>query len=168
MKILERFVSTMAMPSGGDKHDTKTKSSFRIFCNLFIAFVGAGILGLPFAFKEAGLVEGCVIMLAVGFISSKAMILLINCKEKILSSDEYYQQSPSRSPETRFGSPLKKFVKMSLTSIHAMETSNHCFQVTTKKANLTLRLFTLKPHRRLCMATWVTTPLERLARCWWK
>ena len=59
-------------------------------CNK-LGFVGAGILGLPFAFKEAGLVEGCVIMLAVGFISSKAMILLINCKEKILSSPDYYQ-----------------------------------------------------------------------------
>lgn len=102
------------MSPSGEKDDTKTKSSFRIFCNLFIAFVGAGILGLPFAFKEAGLVEGCVIMLAVGFISSKAMILLINCKEKILSSDEFYNQSsksgsPSRfSPEKRSASPLKK------------------------------------------------------------
>ena len=58
---------------------------------LYFCPLGAGILGLPFAFKEAGLVEGCVIMLAVGFISSKAMILLINCKEKILSSPDYYQ-----------------------------------------------------------------------------
>jgi len=106
------------MPSGGEKHEAKTKSSFRIFCNLFIAFVGAGILGLPFAFKEAGLVEGCVIMLAVGFISSKAMILLINCKEKILSSNDYHQLSAKGSgsptrlpPEKRLASPFKSLVK---------------------------------------------------------
>ena len=34
-------------------HDsTGAKSPVKIFANIFISFVGAGVLGLPFAFKE--------------------------------------------------------------------------------------------------------------------
>ena len=29
-----------------------TSSHYKIFANIFISFIGAGILGLPFAFKE--------------------------------------------------------------------------------------------------------------------
>jgi len=110
----------MSLPSSHND-DVKTKSSFRIFCNLFIAFIGAGILGLPFAFKEAGIVEGCIIMLSVGFISSKAMILLINCKEKIVSSPEFNASprkvststdDPLSSTAVKTGSPFKKLTDL--------------------------------------------------------
>ena len=30
-----------------------TKSPVKIFANIFISFIGAGVLGLPYAFKEA-------------------------------------------------------------------------------------------------------------------
>ncbi len=34
-------------------HDSDgAKSPVKIFANIFISFVGAGVLGLPFAFKE--------------------------------------------------------------------------------------------------------------------
>ena len=33
-------------------HDEGTDSSVKIFANIFISFIGAGILGLPYAFKE--------------------------------------------------------------------------------------------------------------------
>lgn len=57
-----------------------TKSPVKIFANIFISFIGAGVLGLPYAFKEAGIIEGVVIMTAVGIISVKAMLLIVDCK----------------------------------------------------------------------------------------
>ena len=33
-------------------HDEGTNSHLKIFANIFISFIGAGILGLPYAFKE--------------------------------------------------------------------------------------------------------------------
>ena len=33
-------------------HDEQTNSYVKIFANIIIAFIGAGILGLPYAFKE--------------------------------------------------------------------------------------------------------------------
>ena len=35
-------------------HDEGTDSHIKIFANIFISFIGAGILGLPYAFKEVG------------------------------------------------------------------------------------------------------------------
>lgn len=42
--------------------DNGTNSNLKIFANIFISFIGAGILGLPFAFKE---VLQCMVMIAV-------------------------------------------------------------------------------------------------------
>lgn len=35
-----------------DEGDVGTSSNSKIFANIVISFIGAGILGLPFAFKE--------------------------------------------------------------------------------------------------------------------
>ena len=35
-------------------HDEGATSTTKIFANVFISFIGAGILGVPFAFKEVG------------------------------------------------------------------------------------------------------------------
>ena len=42
-------------------------------------------LGLPYAFKEAGLMEGLLVLTFVAAGSVKAMLLLIECKYKCLS-----------------------------------------------------------------------------------
>jgi amino acid permease len=47
-------------------HDDGTDSRVKIFANIFISFIGAGILGLPYAIKESGIIEGTVIMSLVG------------------------------------------------------------------------------------------------------
>lgn len=66
-------------PAGpGSSHPVK------IFANIFIAFIGAGVLGLPYAFKEAGILEGILIMSFVAVVSAKAMLLIVDCKYKIL------------------------------------------------------------------------------------
>ncbi|CAH1776436.1 unnamed protein product [Owenia fusiformis] len=62
-------------------------SIIRIMANIFISFIGAGVLGLPFAFKEAGILEGSLIMMAVGLISVKAMLLIIDCKDRLINKD---------------------------------------------------------------------------------
>ncbi|XP_074650041.1 uncharacterized protein LOC141905165 [Tubulanus polymorphus] len=61
-----------------------SKNTVKIFANIFISFIGAGVLGLPYAFKEAGLLEGIIVMTTVGAISVKAMLLLIDCKYKLI------------------------------------------------------------------------------------
>lgn len=67
-------------------HDEGTDSKVKVFANIFISFIGAGILGLPYAFREAGLIEGIVTMSVVGVVSVKAMLLLIDCKDHMLLS----------------------------------------------------------------------------------
>jgi len=56
-----------------------------VVANIFISFIGAGVLGLPFAFKQAGLMEGAFVLTLVAAGSVKAMLLLIECKYKCLS-----------------------------------------------------------------------------------
>lgn len=55
------------MVSGGS--EAGTRSPIKIFGNIFISFIGAGVLGLPYAFKEAGVLEGCIVLCFVGFLS---------------------------------------------------------------------------------------------------
>ncbi|XP_013395814.1 amino acid transporter AVT3B isoform X1 [Lingula anatina] len=71
----------MGVSTGGG---SGSKNPVKIFANIFISFIGAGVLGLPFAFKEAGIIEGTVIMAAVGLVSVKAMLLVIDCKYKLI------------------------------------------------------------------------------------
>jgi len=56
-----------------------------VAANIFISFIGAGVLGLPYAFKKAGLMEGFLVLTFVAAGSVKAMLLLIECKYKCLS-----------------------------------------------------------------------------------
>eukprot|EP01063_Lacrimia_lanifica_P019972 TRINITY_DN27367_c0_g1_i1.p1 TRINITY_DN27367_c0_g1~~TRINITY_DN27367_c0_g1_i1.p1 ORF type:complete len:439 (+),score=144.24 TRINITY_DN27367_c0_g1_i1:52-1317(+) len=48
--------------------------------NSFIAFVGAGILDLPYAFSKVGLGLGTFIILSVAVVSLHCMYLLVDCK----------------------------------------------------------------------------------------
>uniref|UniRef100_H2YM38 Amino acid transporter transmembrane domain-containing protein n=1 Tax=Ciona savignyi TaxID=51511 RepID=H2YM38_CIOSA len=66
-----------------------TKSTIKVFGNIFISFIGAGVLGLPFAFKEAGILEGILIMSTVGYLSVCAMMLLIDCKDQMLKKSTH-------------------------------------------------------------------------------
>ncbi|RUS78351.1 hypothetical protein EGW08_013902 [Elysia chlorotica] len=72
------------MAAGGPSSGSGTDNPVKIFANIFIAFIGAGVLGLPYSFKEAGILEGAFIMAMVGIISGKAMLLLVDCKYCII------------------------------------------------------------------------------------
>lgn len=59
--------------------------SVKIVSNIFIAFIGSGVLGLPYAFKRSGLLEGAFVMAIVAYFSTRAMLLLIDCQYKVKS-----------------------------------------------------------------------------------
>ena len=48
------------MAGGGEVEVHGSKSPVKIMANIFISFIGAGVLGLPFAFKEVGDAPCCV------------------------------------------------------------------------------------------------------------
>lgn len=69
----------------------------KILSNIFIAFIGSGVLGLPYAFKRSGLVEGAFVMAAVAYFSMKAMLLLIDCLHKVKSNSGLSSHSSGSS-----------------------------------------------------------------------
>lgn len=73
------------MPAGMAGSGPGATNPLKIVANIFISFIGAGVLGLPYAYKEAGLAEGILIMVIVGYVSIRAMFLLIDCKYLLLN-----------------------------------------------------------------------------------
>jgi len=71
---------------------TGTSDPIKILSNIFISFIGAGVLGLPYAFKRAGIVEGIIVMILVSYFAVKAMLLIIECKYKLLERDKEYSK----------------------------------------------------------------------------
>ena len=63
-----------------DLHDEKKAGWSRTFSNSLLSFIGAGLLSLPYAFRQVGVMAGCATMLAVGSLCLYAMQLLLECK----------------------------------------------------------------------------------------
>lgn len=57
--------------------------SVRAASNLFISVVGAGVLGLPYAFRRSGLVQGTIVMVIIATLNLHCMLLLVKCKKKL-------------------------------------------------------------------------------------
>ena len=51
-----------------------------MLANSFISFIGAGILGLPYAFSRVGVAMGSAITIVVGAVNLWAMLLLVRSK----------------------------------------------------------------------------------------
>ena len=51
--------------------------SVRAASNLFISVVGAGVLGLPYAFRRSGLIQGIVVMIVIAALNLHCMLLLV-------------------------------------------------------------------------------------------
>ena len=45
-----------------DEDDVGTSNNSKIFANIIISFIGAGILGLPFAFREVSTNIDCILL----------------------------------------------------------------------------------------------------------
>ncbi|KAJ4866863.1 Amino acid transporter ANTL2 [Raphanus sativus] len=58
-------------------------SQFKTFANIFIAVVGAGVLGLPYAFKRTGWLMGVLLLLSVSVLTHHCMMLLVYTRRKL-------------------------------------------------------------------------------------
>ncbi|KAK9062095.1 hypothetical protein SSX86_019280 [Deinandra increscens subsp. villosa] len=64
----------------------QTRSSqFNTFANVFIAIVGAGVLGLPYTFKRTGYVTGALTVFAVAYFTNHCMMLLVKTRRRLES-----------------------------------------------------------------------------------
>ena len=51
---------------------------------MFISILGAGVLGLPFAFRQSGLSEGVIVMVIIALLNIHCMMLLVrDCADVI-------------------------------------------------------------------------------------
>ncbi|PKA60095.1 Lysine histidine transporter-like 1 [Apostasia shenzhenica] len=61
----------------------------KTFANVFIAIVGAGVLGLPYAFKRTGWAAGTLMLIAVGALTYHCMMLLASTRRRLEHDLEY-------------------------------------------------------------------------------
>ena len=54
---------------------------YKTLANIFISFIGAGILSLPNAFARSGVVLGTVFMLCLSSLAFYGILLLVDCKK---------------------------------------------------------------------------------------
>ncbi|KAI3729000.1 hypothetical protein L6452_17646 [Arctium lappa] len=69
-------------------HDSLS-STPKTFANVFIAIVGAGVLGLPYTFMRTGWLTGFLMIFAVSGLVYRGMILLIETRKKLESPLSY-------------------------------------------------------------------------------
>ena len=65
----------------GTAHGTATAPQVAV--NIFISFVGAGLLGLPYAFSRSGWLLGSLCLAAVSIGNVYAMLLLVKCRKRL-------------------------------------------------------------------------------------
>ncbi|WCJ34127.1 Amino acid transporter ANT1 [Euphorbia peplus] len=61
---------------------TGTTSSVQTLGNIIVSIVGTGLLGLPFAFRNAGWFAGSMAILLAGAAAYYCMLLLVQCRDK--------------------------------------------------------------------------------------
>ncbi|KAF8034838.1 hypothetical protein BT93_C0996 [Corymbia citriodora subsp. variegata] len=64
-------------------------SQAKTFANVFIAIVGAGVLGLPYAFKRTGWLAGLLMLFSVAALTYHCMMLLVLTRRKLESFDGF-------------------------------------------------------------------------------
>lgn len=63
-----------------------SSSQIQVAVNIFISFVGSGMLGMPYAFKQSGWVLGCICLCCISSLNVYAMLLLIQTRKKLESN----------------------------------------------------------------------------------
>lgn len=66
-----------------DQHAEHLTSDLKSFSNISIAFLGSGVLGLPYAFRKCGILIGLATLIGVAAVSTYAMMLVVQCKYKL-------------------------------------------------------------------------------------
>ncbi|XWS63195.1 hypothetical protein CRYUN_Cryun06bG0075000 [Craigia yunnanensis] len=70
-------------------------SQSKTFANVFIAIVGAGVLGLPYAFKRTGWIMGLLMLFSVAGLTTYCMMLLVYTRRKLESFDNGFAKVAS-------------------------------------------------------------------------
>lgn len=70
-------------PLLGKPGHRRLSSPSRTFANVFIAIVGAGVLGLPYTFKRTGWAMGSLMLFSVAFLTYHCMMLLVHTRRKL-------------------------------------------------------------------------------------
>ncbi|CAL9044387.1 unnamed protein product [Musa banksii] len=68
---------------GGDDHGGGLSSQPKTFANVFISIVGAGVLGLPYAFRRTGWAAGALLLLAVAALTFHCMMLIVRTRRRL-------------------------------------------------------------------------------------
>jgi proton-coupled amino acid transporter len=58
-------------------------SNKRALINVLKSYIGSGVLGLPFAYSQGGMIAGTIGMLIVALLSTVAVFLLLDCKKRL-------------------------------------------------------------------------------------
>ncbi|XP_068324844.1 amino acid transporter AVT3B-like [Pyrus communis] len=74
-------------PLIGDPKPLSSQS--KTFANVFIAVVGAGVLGLPYSFKRTGWLMSLLTLLLVAFLTHHCMMLIVYTRRKLESSNGF-------------------------------------------------------------------------------
>lgn len=85
-------------PIDGGAHDRKDAgggassavggiNQWQAFANAFKSFVGVGILALPYALAQSGLLAGVLSLLLIAFASSYTIKQVVRCKNELLIAD---------------------------------------------------------------------------------
>ncbi|OVA03292.1 Amino acid transporter [Macleaya cordata] len=64
-------------------------SQSKTFANIFIAIVGAGVLGLPYTFKKTGWIFGILMIFFVAILTYHCMMLLVYTRRKLESKQGF-------------------------------------------------------------------------------
>ena len=67
--------------------------------NFTNSILGAGLMGIPYAFRQAGMVPGCVLLVTVGLISDWSVGLMVKAGKRVGARS--YQELMGRT----FGAP---------------------------------------------------------------
>ncbi|XP_066319142.1 amino acid transporter AVT3B-like [Miscanthus floridulus] len=72
---------------GSGSREAGLSSQPKTFANVFIAVVGAGVLGLPYTFSHTGWAAGTLLLFSVAALTFYCMMLLVACRRRL--ADEH-------------------------------------------------------------------------------
>lgn len=82
----EREVEVEPIELGKDSAPAGMRN-WQAFVNSFKSFVGVGILALPFALTQSGVLVGVLALAVIAFASSFTMKQVVRCKNELLLAD---------------------------------------------------------------------------------
>eukprot|EP01104_Vermistella_antarctica_P008295 TRINITY_DN2070_c0_g3_i2.p1 TRINITY_DN2070_c0_g3~~TRINITY_DN2070_c0_g3_i2.p1 ORF type:complete len:512 (+),score=118.28 TRINITY_DN2070_c0_g3_i2:171-1706(+) len=91
---------------GGVANSTVTQTAV----NVIKSFIGAGVLSLPAAFAEGGLLASSIVMVCLAICSGYSMFTLVRCKHRIIDRHNIKVQSFSDVARYAYGGRMSRIV----------------------------------------------------------